>query len=135
MRCRRGAHQLRGDEYISSASTRREIFEILLNQPEIRLCLQFSDRFGSERKSVWIQINRKMVNTTWLRVGLIRFRKYLFVWIISKENKVEKFISDTNFTEFFPIFHHIWFCKYIHQIWRVFQQDNTYQLYGLINRR
>ena len=40
--------------------THRNIFEILLNQPEIRLHLPFSDWFGSKRTSVWIQINRKL---------------------------------------------------------------------------
>ena len=37
--------------------------------------LPFPDWFGSQRTSVWIQINRKMVNTIWFRVKLIRFRK------------------------------------------------------------
>ena len=43
--------------------TQRNLFEILLNQPEIRLYLLFSDRLGSKRTSVWFQINRKMVDT------------------------------------------------------------------------
>ena len=33
------------------------------NQPEIRLYLPFSDCFGTKRASVWLQINRHMVNT------------------------------------------------------------------------
>ena len=49
--------------------------EILLNQTDIRLYLPFSDWFESKRTSVWIQMNRKMVNTIWFRVDLIRFRK------------------------------------------------------------
>ena len=49
--------------------------EILSNQTEIRLYLPFSDRFGSKRTSVWIQINRKMMNTIWFRVDFLRFRK------------------------------------------------------------
>jgi len=57
--------------------TKRNVFEILLNQPWIRLYLPFSDWFRSKRTSVWIKINRKMVNTIWFRVDLIRFRKYL----------------------------------------------------------
>ena len=39
-------------------NTKRIFFEILLNQPEIRLYLPFSDRFGSKRTSVWFQINQ-----------------------------------------------------------------------------
>ena len=63
--------------FAPSVRTHREIFfEILLNKSEIRLYLQYSDWFGSKRTSVWIQINRKMVNTIWFQVDLIRFRKY-----------------------------------------------------------
>ena len=61
------------------AYTQRNIFEILLNQPEIRLYLPFSEWFG--RMSVWIQINRCMVNTIWFRVDLVRFGKYFSVCI------------------------------------------------------
>ena len=47
----------------------KNLFEILLNQPEIRLYLPFSCWFGSKRTSVWFQINRNsMVNTIWFRV-------------------------------------------------------------------
>ena len=59
--------------------TQRNIFEIFLNQPEMRLHLPYSDWFESKRTSVWIQINRKMVNTFWFQVDLIRFLKYLSV--------------------------------------------------------
>ena len=38
-----------------------------------------SDWFGSKRTFVWIQINRKMVNTIWFRVHSIRFEKYFSV--------------------------------------------------------
>ena len=55
--------------------TQRNIFEILLNETEIRLYLPFSDWFGSKRRSVWFQINRKMVNTIRFQFHLIRFRK------------------------------------------------------------
>ena len=41
----------------------RNLFEILLNQPEIRLYLPFSDWFGTERNSVWLKIHRERVNT------------------------------------------------------------------------
>ena len=53
-------------------------FEILLNQTEIKLYLPFSDWFGTKRTSVWFQINRKMVNTIWFRLELMRFRKDFF---------------------------------------------------------
>ena len=46
---------------------------MLLNQPEIRLYLPFSNWFGSKRTSVWFRINRKMVNKIWFRVDLITF--------------------------------------------------------------
>ena len=59
--------------------TRRNLFEILINQPEIRLYLPFSGWFGSKRTSVWIQIIQRMVNTIWFRVDLSRFRKYFSV--------------------------------------------------------
>ena len=52
--------------------TQRNIFKILSNQPEIRLYLPFSDWFGIKRTSVWFKINRKMTNTIWFRVDLIR---------------------------------------------------------------
>ena len=55
--------------------TQKNLFEILLNQPEIILYLPFSNWFGSKRTSVWIQINRKMVNTIRFQVDLIRFWK------------------------------------------------------------
>ena len=61
------------------AHTQRNIFEILLNQTEMRLSLPFSDWFGSKRKSIWFKINRKIVKTIWFRFDLIRFRKYFSV--------------------------------------------------------
>ena len=45
--------------------TDRIFFEILLNQPKIRLYLPFSGWFGPKLTSVWFQINRKMVNIIW----------------------------------------------------------------------
>ena len=68
--------------------TRRNFFEIFLNQPEIRLYLPFSDWFGSKWTSVWIQINQKMVNTFWFRVDLIRFWKYFSVCILETYRNV-----------------------------------------------
>ena len=59
----------------SCQHTQRNIFEILLNQLEIRLYLSFSDWFGTKRTSVWFQINWKKVNTIWFRFDLIRFWK------------------------------------------------------------
>jgi len=61
--------------YISNWSIQRNLSEILLNQHEIRFYLSFSDWYETKRPSVWFQINRKMVNTIWFRVDLIRFRK------------------------------------------------------------
>ena len=56
--------------------TDREFFlEFLLNQTEIRLCLAFSDRFGTKRMSVWFQMNRTMLNIIGVRFDLIRIRK------------------------------------------------------------
>ena len=55
--------------------TLRNIFQILLNQPQIRLYLPFYGWFGSKQTSVWIKINRIIVNKIWYRVNLIRFRK------------------------------------------------------------
>ena len=55
--------------------TQRNLFQILLNQTDIRLYLRCTDRFGSNRTSAWFQIIRKMVNTIWFRFDLIRFRK------------------------------------------------------------
>ena len=55
--------------------TQINLFWILLNQPEIRLYLPFSDWFGSKWTSVWIQINRKMVNTIWFWFDFRRFWK------------------------------------------------------------
>ena len=57
-----------------TAYTQRKLFGIALIQTEIRLYLPFSDWFGSKRKSVWIQINRKIVNTIWFRLELTRYR-------------------------------------------------------------
>ena len=55
--------------------TQKYLFEILSNQTEIRLYLLFSNWFETKRASIWFQINRKMVNTIWFRLALIRFRK------------------------------------------------------------
>ena len=50
--------------------TQRNPFEILLT---------FFDWFGTKRTSVWIQINREVVNKIRFRFDLIRFRKGLSV--------------------------------------------------------
>ena len=55
--------------------TQRSLFGILLNKPEIRLYLPFFDWIGTQRRFVWYQINRKIVNTIWFWIDLIRFRK------------------------------------------------------------
>ena len=59
--------------------TQRNLFQISLNQTEIKLYSLCTDWFGSKRKSVWIQINWKMLNTIWFQVDLIRFRKYFSI--------------------------------------------------------
>ena len=78
--------------FVRKLFTRRNLFEILLNQPKIRLYLPFSDLFGTRRMSVWFQINRKMVNKIWFQVDLIRFRKDFSVYI-RNVNTNEQFLS------------------------------------------
>ena len=70
-------HPCRGE----FAYTRRNLFQILVNQTEIRLYLPCIDWFGTANGLVRLlfQINRCMVNTVWFRFDLIRFRKYLSV--------------------------------------------------------
>ena len=51
---------------LNRAPAHRNIFEILLNQIEIRLYLTCFVWYGTKRTSVWIQINRKMVISFWL---------------------------------------------------------------------
>ena len=53
---------LSGDARLQT-HTQRNIFQVLLNQTEIRLYLPLSDWFGTKRTSVWFKINRKMINT------------------------------------------------------------------------
>ena len=65
--------------YPISMYTQKNLFEILLIQTEIRLYLSFSDWYGTRRTSVWLQINRKMVNTIWFPFDLIRCRKVFSV--------------------------------------------------------
>ena len=60
--------------YILAYRTQRNLFEILFNQPEVKLYLPFSDWFGTKLTSVWFRINRKLVNTIWFRFDLKRFR-------------------------------------------------------------
>ena len=61
--------------FYSSMHTQRNLFEISLNQAEIKLYLPFLNSFEAKRTSIWFQINRKIVNTIWFRLDLIRFRK------------------------------------------------------------
>ena len=49
----------------SGLYTRRNIFQILSNQTEIRLYLPLSDWFWIKLTSVWFQINRSMVKIFW----------------------------------------------------------------------
>ena len=60
---------------VINVHTQRNIFQILLNQPEIRLHFSFSDWFGTKRKPICFHINRKMMNTILFWFDLIRFRK------------------------------------------------------------
>ena len=55
--------------------TQINLFEIWINQIEIILYIPFSDWFGSKRTFVWFYINRKMVDTIWLRLDLISYRE------------------------------------------------------------
>ena len=56
-------------------NTQRNHLEILLNQPEIKMYLSFSDSLGTKRMFIWFQIYRKLVYTIWFRFYLIIFRK------------------------------------------------------------
>ena len=60
----------------------RNVFEILLNQPDIRSYLPLID-FQQQTDSIRLmfQNNQKMVNTIWFRLDSIRFRKDLSVYI------------------------------------------------------
>ena len=62
---------------------------ICWDQPEIRVYLPFSDWSGSKRTSVWIQINRKMVNTIWFQVDSIRLRKSVSVVAFERKTAPE----------------------------------------------
>ena len=74
-------------------------FGILPIQPETRLHLPHSDRFGSKRKSVWIQINRDMVNTIRFRFELTKFQK---VFSVCGLNQDQNYIALYNkFSEIF----------------------------------
>ena len=64
--------------WIDRSNTQRNLFEIALNQTEIRLYLQFYEidfEQQTEAERLLIQINRKMVNTIWFQCDFIRFRK------------------------------------------------------------
>ena len=78
-------------------------FEILLNQPEIRLYLPFSGWFGSNRTSVWIQINRKMVYTICFRFDYFSFH---FIYLYFHSEYISCFIPSEKplFNPFFQPF-------------------------------
>ena len=60
---------------ITNAYTQRNLFEILLDQIEIRLYLSFFRLIWNQTDTVRLlfQINRKMVNAIWFQFDLIRF--------------------------------------------------------------
>ena len=65
-----------------SINTQRNIFEILLNQTQIRLYLTFSSidlEQQTDTVRLLFQINLYMVNTIWFGFDLLRFRKYFSV--------------------------------------------------------
>ena len=72
------------------AHTQTNLFQILLNQPHLRLYLPFSDIFGTKRKSVWFQINWCMVNTILFQFDLIRFGKDFSVCTARNSNFVRR---------------------------------------------
>ena len=52
--------------------TQRKLFEILLNQTEIRLYSPFFYGFVSEQTLyIWVQINQCMVNTIWFQANIL----------------------------------------------------------------
>ena len=84
--------------------TQRNLSEISLDQTEIRLYLPFSDWFWTKRTSVWCQINRKMANTIWYRLDLIRFRKYfLCVKSISLIDQQSSRLNENTRFKDFPV--------------------------------
>ena len=93
---------------ISSHHTSRyfsqcNLFEILSNQPEIRLHLPFSGWFGSNRTSVWIQINRKIVYTICFRFDYFSFH---FIYLYFHSEYISCFIPSEKplFNPFFQPF-------------------------------
>ena len=69
---------------ISTSACTQKSFRNHIKKTEIRLYLPFYDWFEIKRMSVWIQINRKMVNTICFRVALIILRKDFFASMIMK---------------------------------------------------
>ena len=100
---------------LSTLFTQRNLFEILLNQPEIRLYLPLSNWFSTKRTSVWFQINRKMVNIIWFRFDLTRFRKDFSAY----NSTVQDFVAYVEFCIAigYLIFEFCWiflkYCKYL----------------------
>ena len=74
--------------HICAHHKQRNLLEILLNQTQIIFYLPFSDWIGTKLMSVWFQINRKKVNTIWIRVDLLRFRKDFSVCRITSHRAV-----------------------------------------------
>ena len=92
--------------------------EVLLNQPENRLYSPFSDWFGSKMTSVWIKINRKIVNKICFQVDLIRLLLNVSACNNSNIREPCLLISDWyNATKYYKIYlHYLFYC-----------QHNTYQ--------
>ena len=63
----------RCDRMFHLLCNQRNLFEIILNQPEIRLYIPFLYWFASKRTSIWMSVST--INTIWFRVDLMRFRK------------------------------------------------------------
>ena len=94
--------------------TERNLFEILLNQTKIRLCLPFSDWSGSKLKFVWIKINRKKINTIWFQVDQTWFRKYfsvhMFIYIPTRSGMLMEFGCSSWTWQFSRLLHFWIFC-------------------------
>ena len=57
------------------AYSKRNLFEMLLNQTEIRFYFPCTNWFGTIRTSAWFHINWIISNKIWFRYDLIIFRK------------------------------------------------------------
>ena len=109
---------------VAAAYSQKNISEILLNQTEIRLYLPFPDRFWTKRWSVWFQINRKMVNTIWFRIDLIKLqkdfsvcRRWDFLFLV---NTIQTFIEE----RLIQVCAKNYYVNIHVQFWAVFFQSN-----------